>query len=157
MASFGRNVLPPIGYSIKGERLRVKKPKSYIKTQSVLACVSNNNGNVVYEQRSGSYNSELFYNFLSTLKYKSGTVFLLDNVRFHHSKIVKELAQSRQWVLLYTPPYSPVFNPIEGVFSIVKRNYYKFLDIKNSFKQVNHTHIIAFFKHSLSAVSSASE
>jgi transposase len=155
--SFGRNVLPPIGYSKKGERLRVKRPKVYIKTQSVLACISNTDSNVIYEQRSGSYDAVAFTNFLRKLTYKPGTVFLLDNVRFHHTRFVKDLAEKRQWILLYTPPYSPVFNPIEGVFSIVKRHYYKFLDINRSFDQVTARHIGAFLKHSLSVISSNSE
>jgi hypothetical protein len=50
-----------------------------------------------------------------------------------------------------------VFNPIEGVFSIVKRHYYKFLDISRSFDQVTVSHINAFLKHSLSAISSNCE
>ncbi len=50
----------------------------------------------------------------------AGTVLLLDNVSFHHSKVVKEYAISQGLVLLYVPPYSPWFNSVEGVFSIAK-------------------------------------
>ena len=46
------------------------------------------------------------------------TVVLIDNVAFHHSKIVKQYARDRNIHLLYVPPYSPWFNPVEGVFSI---------------------------------------
>jgi transposase len=77
----------------------------------------------------------------------------MDNVAFHHSKIIKELIHKKGWEYLYTPPYSPVFNPIEGVFSIVKRHYSKCMDIVSSFNIVTNTHIKAFFKHSFNAIS----
>ena len=76
---------------------------------------------------------------------------LLDNVRFHYCKAVKELACKMGWELLFVPPYSPWFNPIEieGIFSIIKRAYYKQLSIDDSIKTVTSQHLQAFFKHSL--------
>jgi transposase len=69
----------------------------------------------------GSFNKERFLNFLKDLSLlPPGTVILLDNVSFHHSLVVKDIAKQHSLVLLYTPPYSPCFNPIEGVFSIIR-------------------------------------
>jgi len=51
--------------------------------------------------------------------------------------------------LLYVPPYSPWFNPVERVFSIVKRNYYSTRDIQQSFQCVKDIHIRSFFHRSL--------
>ena len=48
--------------------------------------------------------------------------------------------------LLYVPPYSPWFNPVEGVFSIVKRNYYSTRDIQQSFQCVKDIHIRSFVR-----------
>lgn len=45
---------------------------------------------------------------------------IMDNVRFHHSHKVKDLADQKGLRIVYTPPYSPDFNPIENVFSYVK-------------------------------------
>lgn len=146
--SFGRNFSPAIGYAIKGLRLSVKRPAARITTRSVLTVVSQNEP-VIYKEKIGSFNTDSFCEFLNDLKFPERTVFLLDNVRFHHSRKVKELAELKCWDLLYTPPYSPVFNPIEGVFSIVKRNYYKFMDITQAFKSVTNTHINSFFNHSM--------
>jgi transposase len=60
------------------------------------------------------------------------TVLLMDNVAFHHSYKVKEYTKEIQWDILFVPPYSHVFNPIEGVFSIVKRQYQRNLSINLS-------------------------
>ncbi len=38
----------------------------------------------------------------------------------HKGVMVKELIESRVCTLLYLPPYSPDYNPIEGAFSKIK-------------------------------------
>ena len=90
-----------------------------------------------------------FMGFLERLQLPHGAVILLDNVCFHHANVVKQLALSRQWTLLYTPPYSPWFNPIEGVFSVVKRAYYKGCSIDEAFAAVTQVHLAAFVDKSL--------
>lgn len=79
----------------------------------------------------------------------TGTVLLLDNVSFHHSKVVKEYAISQGLVLLYVPPYSPWFNPVEGVFSIAKRSYYQHGSIDRAMEAVTRNHVQSFFRHAL--------
>ena len=44
----------------------------------------------------------------------------MDNVSFHKSKRIIELVKSTNNKLLFIPPYSPDFNPIEEVFSEMK-------------------------------------
>lgn len=122
--SFGRHGRQVVGFAPKGTRLVVRKTVPYIKTMSCVAAVTNNN--ILHRQQIiGSYNTERFLGFLESAQIPKGSVILLDNVRFHRSNVVKEIAEGRQWILLFTPPYSPWFNPIEGVFSIVKRHFYK--------------------------------
>lgn len=150
--SFGRNYLSTFGYSKKGQRLNIKRPMRRVTTQSVISAISINNP-IVYLQKEGSFNSESFYNFLNTLNFPTKSVLIMDNVRFHHSKIIKELILQKGWDILYTVPYSPIFNPIEGVFSIVKRHYQKFMSIKDAFKSVTNDHIKSFFNQSFKAVS----
>jgi transposase len=45
----------------------------------------------------------------------------MDNLSAHKGERVKELIEQRGCELLYLPPYSPDFNPIEEAFSKVKR------------------------------------
>lgn len=75
----------------------------------------------------------------------------MDNVSFHHSHKVQQTIREKEWECLFVPPYSPVFNPIEGVFSIVKRHYQKCLHIQDSFKQVTSCQIKGFFRGSFAA------
>lgn len=74
------------------------------------------------------FNTSTYQGFLQTLlpllpqhvKY-----ILMDNVSFHHSYQIKQLITSKGLSPLFIPPYSPQFNPIEEVFSILKRRFRK--------------------------------
>ena len=48
---------------------------------------------------------------------EGGQVVVMDNLTAHKGERVKELIQERDCELLYLPPYSPDFNPIEEAFS----------------------------------------
>jgi transposase/transcriptional regulator with XRE-family HTH domain len=148
--SFGRNYASMYGYSLKGTKLHVKRLYSNITTESVLAAITSNE--IFYTRSKVSFNSISFSNFIKDSNFPEKSVILLDNVAFHHAKIVKEIAKQKNYDLLYIPPYSPIFNPIEGVFSIIKRNYYKCKSIEFAFNDVLESHLIAFFNHSLSSL-----
>jgi transposase len=49
-----------------------------------------------------------------------GQVVVMDNLCAHKGGRVKEIIEGRGCELVYLPPYSPDFNPIEGAFSKVK-------------------------------------
>lgn len=51
---------------------------------------------------------------------KQGDIVVCDNVAFHKTKGVKEAIEEKGATLLYLPPYSPDFNPIELFFSKLK-------------------------------------
>ena len=46
------------------------------------------------------------------------------------------------WNVLYTPPYSPWFNPIENIFGNIKTYFRKNKSISSSFNLVKSTTII---------------
>lgn len=48
-------------------------------------------------------------------------VMILDNCPVHRSAVVKEHAAVLDIILLFLPPYSPQFNPIELIWKTVKR------------------------------------
>lgn len=48
------------------------------------------------------------------------SVLVMDNAAFHHSDRVKQLCSDTGVRLLYLPPYSPDFNPIEEFFAELK-------------------------------------
>ena len=49
-----------------------------------------------------------------------GKTLIMDNLPAHHAKSVKQFLQSHNIAYLFTPPYSPEFNPIEEAFSKTK-------------------------------------
>jgi len=57
----------------------------------------------------------------------------MDNISFHHSKEVKELAELSNKKIIFSPPYSPQFNPIELLFSVMKKKYREFVRNESSF------------------------
>lgn len=134
---FSSNVRPSFGYCKKGCRLHVKyRPTAEDKKHiSVLAAIQED-GSLLYTKHHGHFTHELFLKFLKDCPYPSNTVILLDNVRFHHCISIKEYAKTRGWILLYTPPYSPWFNPIEKLFSVVKVHYRKHRSIDAAFQAV---------------------
>ena len=57
----------------------------------------------------------------STYKGHSKIIMVLDNVRFHHARHIKEwLSGQDQLELFFLPPYSPDLNPIEQAFAKLK-------------------------------------
>ncbi len=49
-----------------------------------------------------------------------GHTVIMDNARFHRKKVLKRLARGKVR-LLFLPPYSPDYNPIEQVWGNMKR------------------------------------
>ena len=102
-------------YAPKG-RTPVKKSMAKRFSVNMISTVTNQ-GKVEFMIYSGSMNTDRLIEFMKQLiKYKSNKIFLiLDNLRVHHSKIVK------QWIIenkdkievFHLPSYSPEKNPDE--------------------------------------------
>jgi transposase len=82
---------------------------------------------VGYKISTTNGNSNDFLEFLKSLNLQNNTI-LMDNVAFHKTKIVKEYIESTNSNILFVPPYSPDYNPIEMVFSKLKSVYRKIDD-----------------------------
>jgi transposase len=48
---------------------------------------------------------------------------VLDNHKAHHNLEVKELAEELNFELMFMPPYTPEFNCIEALWSVIKRDF----------------------------------
>ena len=51
---------------------------------------------------------------------RSGQVVVMDNLTAHKGEGVRELIEKRGCELVFLPPYSPDFNPIENAFAKLK-------------------------------------
>jgi transposase len=149
--SFGRNTKDVLGYAPKGIQLRIPRARPRMTTVSSLALM-NKSSIVLHQEQTKPHNTSSFLDFLKQCNLSRTSVILLDNVSFHHSKVVKEYAAEVGIHLLYTPPYSPWFNPIEGIFSIVKRRFYQGMGIKEAYAYAQQHHCSAFMQKALSCV-----
>ena len=74
----------------------------------------------------GSTDAVFFESFIEQLLQHCGrwpepkSVIIMDNASFHHSGRVRQLCSDAGVRLLYLPPYSPDFNPIEEFFAELK-------------------------------------
>jgi len=59
----------------------------------------------------------------------------MDNLRIHHSKEVLNIFKQKGVDVLFVPPYSPWFNPIENAFSLIKMDFYKYGIIQQSIEK----------------------
>ena len=57
----------------------------------------------------------------------------MDNCSIHHVDEVQSLLEEAGILLIYLPPYSPDFNPIETAFSYVKQYLKKHDDVIGAF------------------------
>lgn len=147
------NYSPNYGWSKKGTRLFHYKKSNPIK-YSILMAISNN-GIVKYDIYKENINTFIFKNFVNTLNnLYSNHYFLMDNVSFHKSREITSIFYNSSNELLFIPPYSPQFNPIEFVFSQMKQNlnvYTKDIhkNIKNSLSKINAIHLMNYYNNCL--------
>lgn len=74
-------------------------------------------------QKAGTWTRETFEAFLQEEllpHLEPGSVLVLDNARIHYGGHIASLVEAAGCSLLYLPPYSPDFNPIELVWSWLK-------------------------------------
>ena len=81
------------------------------------------NGDCAYTVYQGGTTAERFAEYLKTKllpTLSEADIIVMDNMRSHHAKVVKQLLDSSKVTYLYLPPYSPDLNPIEKMWSKLK-------------------------------------
>lgn len=109
------------GWGIKGTKLTGIK-KKVRKRYTIISAISNSK--VIHNKIiPKSANGILFIEFINELlpKLTNERYLLLDNARIHHTKQLKELINGTNYKLIYNVPYMPEYNPIELVFSKMKK------------------------------------
>jgi transposase len=116
------NMTRPRGRSLEGTRLIAKVPHGHWKTTTFLAALraTGLTAPVVID---GPVNGDIFLAYVEqhlapTLK--AGDIVIMDNLSSHKRAGVREAIESVGASLVYLPPYSPDFNPIELLFSKFK-------------------------------------
>ena len=125
---FGLNLHRLYGWVMGGGRCFEEVPFTTGQNRSVLGAFSLPspqcpNGMRALWQKLGAWNRATFEAFLQDgllPLLRRGSVLVLDNARFHHGGQIQALVEKAGCSLLYLPPYSPDFNPIELAWSWIK-------------------------------------
>jgi transposase len=149
------------GFAPKGQTpvVRLVAKKSHV---SMLSAITNQ-GKIRFMMYRDAMNSELLIKFMTRLiKDSDRKVFLiLDNLRVHHSKTVKQwLEEHREQIeLFHLPSYSPELNPDEYLNGNLKNKVHSGTPVRNqedlekktrSFMRTlvkRPAHVRSYFKH----------
>ena len=122
------------GWKKRGERLfdNKKGQRKYYKRITVISAYSNQTKKLIAPfYFEGNTNTEMFNLWIKEVlipELKPNQTIIMDNAAFHKNKITQQLIESANCNLLYLPPYSPDFNPIEQKWGHVKNQVKKIRD-----------------------------
>jgi transposase len=110
------------GRAAPGARVVESVPKPSGPGTTTLA-VSDQTGIVAPLMVKGAINGNIFYGYLEQCVaplLPPGDILFMDNLKAHQVAGIEALIQARGAELIYLPPYSPDFNPIELAWSKMK-------------------------------------
>ena len=110
------------GRCLRGERLRMAVPHGHWKTTTFVGAFTLR-GFIAPWVLDGPINRDAFETYVAKRlvpELRRGDVVVMDNLSSHKGPRVREMIEEVGAELLYLPPYSPDFNPIEMAFSKLK-------------------------------------
>jgi transposase len=110
------------GRALRNERVNDYTPDVRFERTSILSAIrlNGNQTPIIYK---GTLNSELFVEYLRKQLAPAlvkDDILVMDNCSAHNSKSVRDAITELGISVLYLPPYSPDFNPIEMSWSKMK-------------------------------------
>ena len=116
-----RDTVNCYGYDHTSKRLHMNVDIHMFNQKRTIISAISNKKIIHHVNINKSANADVFYDFLKPVcEQHTGKYFLMDNVQFHKSNKIKNLIDESGNNLLFIPPYSPMFNPIEEVFGQFK-------------------------------------
>ncbi|MBA9071762.1 transposase [Methylobacterium sp. RAS18] len=116
------NMARRYGRAPRGERCRLLLPQGHYKTTTITAALRTT-GLYALDLADGATNGPRFRDYVANRLVpvlRPGDTVILDNLQAHKVSGIRERAQAAGARLLYRPPYSPDFNPIEQIFAKLK-------------------------------------
>lgn len=113
-------------WSPRGRQLRALCKQRRRERQTAMGSFNIVSGQLTMSfHQKGNYQS--FKKHLKKILYiydgHSKIIIIVDNVRFHHAKLLKKWLQAKpQLELVYLPPYSPELNPIERAWWYMRKS-----------------------------------
>ena len=142
----------------KGQRAYGSAPRNRGGNLTLLAALSNTRIQAEWLIE-GSVDGDVFVTWLEQVLLPTltpGQIVVMDNLRAHLRKEVRTLIEAHGCGLLYLPPYSPDFSPIELAFSKIKgrlkalaaRTRQALTDaVAEACRTVSSTDVAGWFKH----------
>jgi transposase len=159
-SSFLKRDMPRRGWALGASAVPKPPPKHHRERVSLILAIDKS-GVVASQMKKGSFNTQSYASFLQSLPV--GSRIIADNVAFHKSRHVREVAEANNQELVYTPPYCPWFNPTEFAFSVTKHAYRRSRlehgsdffeeDVANALDSLSESKCDAFFRHAANNVS----
>jgi transposase len=112
------------GRAPRGVRVIDKVPHGHWKTTTMISAIRTT-GPFAAALVSGATDGDVFLAYVEHAlvpELRPGDVVILDNLQPHKATGVREMVEAAGARLLYLPPYSPDFNPIENMWSKVKQH-----------------------------------
>ena len=116
------NMARRYGRAPRGARCRLAAPQGHYKTTTVTAALRTT-GLCAISLVDGATNGERFRSYVADLLVpvlRPSDTVILDNLQAHKVAGVREAIEAAAARILYLPPYSPDFNPIEQIFAKLK-------------------------------------
>jgi len=110
------------GRAPRGERCRAPIPHGHWKTTTFVGGLTID-GVVAPMTVDGAMTGQAFLAYVEQVLapiLKPGDIVVLDNLPAHKPIAIREAIEATGAVMLFLPPYSPDFNPIEMAFSKIK-------------------------------------
>lgn len=110
------------GRSLSGTRLVAKIPHGHWYTNTVVSAIRLQ-GPCAWKLFEGALNGPTFLEWVQQMLVpvlKKGDIVVMDNLRTHKVAGVRQAIENAGAALLYLPPYSPDYNPIEAMWSKIK-------------------------------------
>ena len=110
------------GRSKRGTRCRAPIPHGHWKTTTFTGALRLD-GMTAPMVLDGPMNAEAFLAYVEQVlapTLRPGDIVMMDNLPAHRRAVIRSAIQATGASLLYLPPYSPDFNPIENAFAKLK-------------------------------------
>ena len=116
------SLVPLYAWSRRGERAPAKAPRNWGKNVTLLSSMSieGMGPSLAVEGATTRGVFEAYLEEVLALTLLPGQVVVMDNLSAHKGGRVREIVEERGCELLYLPPYSPDYNPIEEAFAKLK-------------------------------------
>jgi len=110
------------GRAPRGQRLRMGAPHGHWKTTTFVGALSLR-GMIAPFVISGPINRAAFEAYVEAVlvpELRPGDIVVMDNLSSHKGTQTRALIEAAGVELMFLPPYSPDFNPIENAFAKMK-------------------------------------